>query len=147
MKHLLSAAALALGLTAVAGAALAEGQTHHIAFHVDQNDPKLMNITLNNVANVTSYYHDHGDTAVIEVVAYGPGLNMFVVGRSPVADRIATMHLEIEDLTFSACGNTLRNMSAKLDKEIELLDEAGVVLSGVVRLVELQEQGYAYIRP
>ncbi len=147
MKHLLSAAALALGLTTLAGAALAEGQTHHIAFHVDQNDPKLMNITLNNVANVTSYYHDQGDTAVIEVVAYGPGLNMFVVGKSPVADRISAMHLEIDDLTFSACGNTLRNMSAKLGKEIELLDEAGVVLSGVVRLVELQEQGYAYIRP
>ncbi|TDE37994.1 DsrE family protein [Antarcticimicrobium sediminis] len=147
MKHLLSAAALALGLTTFTGAALAEGQTHHIAFHIDQNDPKLMNITLNNVANVTSYYHEHGDTAVIEVVAYGPGLNMFVVGKSPVADRISAMHLEVEDLTFSACGNTLRNMSAKLGKEIELLDETGVVPSGVVRLVELQEQGYAYIRP
>jgi len=28
-----------------------------------------------------------------------------------------------------------------------LLDEARVVPSGVVRLVELQQQGFAYVRP
>ena len=31
--------------------------------------------------------------------------------------------------------------------EIALMDEARLVPSGVVRLIELQEQGYAYIRP
>ncbi len=31
--------------------------------------------------------------------------------------------------------------------EITLLDEAEVVPSGVVRLIELQEEGYAYVRP
>ncbi|TDK42188.1 DsrE family protein [Antarcticimicrobium luteum] len=147
MKHLMTAAALAVGVTTAAGAAWAEGQTHHIAFHVDQNDPQVMNMTLNNVANVTQFYKEQGDDVVIEVVAYGPGLNMYVVGKSPVADRISAMSLEIDNLSFSACGNTHRKMSEKVGHEVPLLEEAGMVPSGVVRLVELQEQGFAYVRP
>jgi intracellular sulfur oxidation DsrE/DsrF family protein len=38
-------------------------------------------------------------------------------------------------------------MSAKAGQDVPLMSEAMVVPSGVVRLVELQEQGYAYIRP
>ena len=144
MKQLFTAAALATGL---AGAAWAEGETHHIVFHVDENDPKVMNMTLNNVANVTRYYMEQGDEVVAEVVAYGPGLNMYVAGKSPVADRISAMSLEMEGLSFSACGNTHRKMSEKAGKDVALLEEASIVPSGVVRIVELQQQGYAYVRP
>ncbi len=131
----------------VASTAFAEGQTHYVAVHVDQNDPQVMNMALNNVANMTRYYESQGDTVVVEVVTYGPGLNMFVPGKSPVADRVSTMALEMENLSFAACGNTHRAMSAKAGKEVALMSEATVVPSGVVRLIELQEQGYAYIRP
>ena len=127
--------------------AFAEGKVHYIAFHVNEADPKVQNMALNNVANVTKYYESQGDTVVIEVVAYGPGLNMFIPGKSPVKDRIATMSLEIDGLTFSACGNTHRKMSKKAGKEVAILEEVGMVTSGVVRLVELQENGYAYVRP
>ncbi|WP_212524010.1 DsrE family protein [Actibacterium sp. MT2.3-13A] len=144
MKNVIAAAALA-ALSAVG--AHAEGATHHIAIHVDQNDPAVMNMALNNVANVAAFYKSQGDSAVIEVVAYGPGLNMYVAGKSPVADRIAAMSLEVEGLSFAACGNTLRKMSEKAGQDVQLLEEAKVVPSGVVRLVELQQQGYSYIRP
>jgi len=144
MKKIFAAAAVA-ALSAVA--AHAEGMTHHIAIHVNQNDPAVMNMALNNVANVAKYYEGQGDTAVIEVVAYGPGLNMYVPGKSPVADRISAMSLEMENLSFAACGNTLRKMSEKAGHDVMLMEEAKVVPSGVVRLVELQQQGYSYIRP
>jgi len=119
----------------------------HIAFHVDENDPAVMNMALNNAQNVQNYYAAQGDEAVIEIVAYGPGLNMFVAGKSPVADRISTMSLEIDDITFSACGNTHRKMSQKAGSDVALLPEAQIVPSGVVQLVTLQQKGYAYIRP
>ena len=144
MKKLALAAALAV---ATAGGAWAEGQTQHLAIHVDQNDPAVMNMALNNAANVTSYYEGQGDTVMIELVAYGPGLNMYVQGKSPVADRISAMSLEMENLTFAACGNTHRKMSEKAGKDIKIMSEAGMVPSGVVRLIELQEEGFAYIRP
>lgn len=138
------AAALAFS---TASGALAEGKTHYLAVHVDENDPQVMNIALNNVANVTKHYESVGDTVVIEVVAHGPGLNMYIPGKSPVADRISVMSLEMENLSFAACGNTKAAMSKKAGHEIELMTEVTVVPSGVVRLIELQEQGYAYVRP
>ena len=141
----LAKAGAVLALTA--SAALAEGQTHHVAIHVDQNDPAVMNMALNNAQNVHSYYAENGDSVVIEVVAYGPGLNMLIPGNSPVAERISSMSLELENLSFAACGNTLNKMQEKAGHDIALMSEATVVPSGVVRLIELQEQGYAYVRP
>ena len=143
MKKLALAAILAL--TPIM--ASAQGVTHYVAIHVDQNDPKIMNMALNNVVNVTKYYESQGDEVIIELIAYGPGLTMFIEGKSPVADRISTMSLEMKNLSFAACGNTHRLMSAKLGVDIPLMSEAVVVTSGVVRLIELQEMGYAYIRP
>lgn len=144
LMKIIAALAVVMGL---AVPAYAEGAHHRVAFHVDQNDPALMNLTLNNVQNVTKYYESIGDTVEIEVVAYGPGLHMFRADTSPVAARIATMSLEHEGLTFAACGNTLRKMEAQSGNTVALLDEAEMVPSGVVQLVMLQEQGWAYIRP
>ena len=127
--------------------AFAGEKIHRVAFHVDQNDPKLMNMTLNNVQNVRKYYDSKGEKVVIEVVAYGPGLNMYREDKSPVKERIAAMSLEISDLKFSACGNTKRAMSKKAGMEIELISEVEVVPSGVVQLIALQEDGYSYVRP
>lgn len=127
--------------------ALAEGKTHYPAIHVDDNDKGKMNIALNNAANVAKYYEARGDTVKIEIVAYGPGLHMFRKDTSPVKDRIAAMSLQHENLSFSACGNTKAIMSKKAGAEIPILEEATIVPSGVVRLMELQEEGWTYIRP
>jgi len=140
-----SIGALALGL-AMTFSAIA-GEMHHVAIHVNQNDPKVMNMALNNAQNVRSYYESIGDEVVIELVAYGPGLHMLRADTSPVAARISTMSMEMDGLTFSACGNTVRNMSKAAGHDIALMEEAQVVPSGVVQLISLQEQGYSYVRP
>ena len=72
---------------------------------------------------------------------------MFVAGTSPVKDRISAMSLESPEITFAACGNTHQKMVEKAGKDVPLLDETKMVPSGVVRLMELQGEGYAYIRP
>ncbi|QEW20058.1 hypothetical protein LA6_002251 [Marinibacterium anthonyi] len=138
--------ALACVLAMAPVAAMAEGVTHRVAIHVDQNDPQVMNMALNNAQNVAAYYAEQGDEVVIELVTYGPGLQMLVADKSPVKDRIGAMSLELP-ITFSACGNTIAGMEKAAGHEITLLDEAEVVPSGVVRLIELQEEGYAYVRP
>lgn len=147
LGNLLAAAAIAFVGAFASTSAIAQGKTHYVAIHVDENDPAVMNMALNNVANVNSYYESIGDKVVVELVAYGPGLNMFIPGKSPVEDRISVMALEMDNVSFAACGNTHRKMSEKAGKEIEIMDEANMVKSGVVRLIELQEQGYAYVRP
>ena len=144
MKPLYLVAAAALALTVLS--AQAEEAAHRLAIHVDQNDPAVMNLALNNAQNVKSYYVTQGEDVAIEIVAYGPGLNMYVA-ESPVKDRISAMAKESPEVEFSACGNTLAAMTKKAGKDIPLLSEAHIVPSGVVRLMELQEQGWSYVRP
>jgi intracellular sulfur oxidation DsrE/DsrF family protein len=144
MKHVLCAAALALSM---ASAAHADGVMHYVAIHVDENDPAVMNMALNNAVNVSRHYASIGDEVTIELVAYGPGLNMFIDERSPVQDRIESLSLEMDNLSFSACGNTHRRWSEREGAEVPLIDGVSITPSGVVRLIELQEQGYAYVRP
>jgi len=125
----------------------AQEKVHRVAIHVDEADPKRMNMALNNIKNVRKYYDSVGEKVIIELVAYGPGLHMLRADTSPVATRIATMALQMDNLVFSACGNTHRAMSKKAGKKVELLSEATMVQSGVVQLIALQEKGYSYVRP
>jgi intracellular sulfur oxidation DsrE/DsrF family protein len=143
----LFAAGFALVAALCAPSLAAAAEAVKIAFHVDDNDPAKMNLTLNNAANVAKYYEAQGTPTEIEVVTYGPGLMMLVAGKSPVAARIAAMSLEHESLSFSACANTMAGMEKKTGAPVVLISEAKITPSGVVRLVELQGQGYAYIKP
>lgn len=129
------------------GPAFAAEAQHKLAIHVDQNDPQVMNMALNNAQNVQAYYDAKGESVEIELVAYGPGLMMLREDKSPVRDRIAAMSLEMPSLVFAACGNTYSAMSKAEGKDVPLMSEAKLVPSGVVRLMELQEQGYSYVRP
>jgi uncharacterized protein len=120
---------------------------HRVAIHVDDNDAKVMNLALNNAKNVLEYYKAKGETVAVEIVTYGPGLHMLRADTSPVKHRVAEMSLASPEITFAACGNTQANMKKQEGNDITLVSEARVVPSGVVRLMELQKEGYAYIRP
>jgi intracellular sulfur oxidation DsrE/DsrF family protein len=124
-------------------------KTHRIAIQVDQNDPALMNLVLNNVSNLVEYYNGAGEQVQIEVVAYGPGLNMLRDDKSPVKDRLKRLKEGSfpSSVAFSACGNTKKGMEKAEGHPVPIVAEATVVPAGVVRLTELQEQGWSYIRP
>jgi intracellular sulfur oxidation DsrE/DsrF family protein len=148
----MSARPLAAALLAIAAlfAALAPAQaeeTVRIVFHVDEADPHRMNMALNNAANARAYYQEQGVQVEMEIVTYGPGVHMLRADTSPVSGRISSMSMEMPELAFSACGNTLAAMERGSGEKPPLVEEAKVVPSGVVRLVELQQQGWAYIRP
>lgn len=66
----------------------ADGKVHRIAIQVDQNDPAIMNLALNNVTNIIEYYRNKGEDVDVDLVTYGPGLNMLREDTSPVKDRI-----------------------------------------------------------
>ena len=83
----------------------------------------------------------------IEIVTYGPGLHMLRSDTSPVKARISALALEQPQITFSACGNTQERMAQAEGKPIPLMTEAQVQKSGVVRLMQLQAKGYAYVKP
>jgi uncharacterized protein len=120
---------------------------HRLAVQVDVNDPALMNLALNNVSNAAQHYRELGQKVEIEVVAFGPGLHMLREDTSPVKARIKSMREAMPQLAFAACGNTRENMTKAEMKDVPLIPEAKVVKAGVVRLIELQEKGWSYLRP
>jgi uncharacterized protein len=121
---------------------------HRVAIQVDQNDPAVMNLALNNATNIFEHYLKKGEPVEINIVTYGPGLNMLREG-SPVQARIK----QLKDLAFpgkiqfSACNNTKQAMEKREGQAIALLPEAQLVPAGVVTLMELQEKGWSYVRP
>ena len=72
---------------------------------------------------------------------------MLRADTSPVKKRIKSVGETFDNIAFRACGNTKRNMAKKEGGEIKLLPRAKIVPSGVVHLMERQEQGWSYVRP
>ena len=140
------AAALA-SAPAIQRAAAGETKVHRLAIHVDQKEPAIMNLALNNARNVYEHYSELGEEVAIEIVAYNLGLHMLRDDTSPVKEKIAALRAKVKNVTFAACNNTKRAMEKAEGKEVPLIPEATIVPSGVVRLLELQEQGWAYVRP
>jgi uncharacterized protein len=132
---------------ALATPAPAQKKEHHLILQVNSNDPAAMNLTLNNATNVTQYYHEVGEPVKIEVVAFGPGLHMLRDDTSPVKARIEAMATSSPEVSFKACGNTQENMHKAENKDIPIISQAQLVKSGVVHIMELEEQGWNYIKP
>jgi uncharacterized protein len=161
--HLLRAAAIgAAGLAVVlAQPVLAQSQTrippseahstskrvHRVVIQVSQNDPAVMNLALNNAENLVTFYKDKGEKIDVEFVAYGAGLSMVRSDTSPVKERLTAMSGQMKNVTFTGCGNTLANQSKQENKSITLVPEARLVPAGIARIVELEEQGWTYVRP
>jgi intracellular sulfur oxidation DsrE/DsrF family protein len=122
-------------------------KAHRLVLQVNTDDPAMMNLALNNATNVEQYYKDLGEKVEIEIVTFGAGLHMLRNDTSPVKDRIKAIAEKMPSISFKACGNTQENMHKAENKEIPLISQATLVKSGVVRVMELQEQGWTYVRP
>lgn len=128
----------------LASPALAGEKTHKLAIQVSEADVQKMNIAINNATNVIKYY---GVANVeVEIVAYGPGLNLFLK-NSKLQKRLQALHA-LGNVRYGVCGNTMRKRKfTKADLLQDAFVQNSIVTSGVVRLMELQEQGYSYVRP
>ena len=102
----------------------ARHEANRVVIQVSDNDPAKWNLALNNARNIQS---DLGAKNVqIEIVAYGPGLNMVKAG------------------SVVACENT---MAAQKVTRGEILPGVNYVGAGVVEIMKRQQEGWSYIRP
>jgi intracellular sulfur oxidation DsrE/DsrF family protein len=113
---------------------------HFAVFHISSGDEFAQKLVLNNAQNLSNFYGP--DKVMIEVVAYGPGLRA-LFKENTNSKRIQRM-ADQQGITFSACANTMKGMG----RDVPTLNKvAKVVPGGVVRIMELQEAGWTYIRP
>jgi len=128
---------LAAVLSLAAGITMADGK-RGLILQVSDNDPKVWNQTLNNAMNVVN---ELGKEVEIEIVAYGPGLNMLKID-SEVNNRLNEAHKK--GITLAACGNTMKK--AKVTAK-DLHGDVKVVKAGVVEIIDKHYAGWAYVKP
>ena len=129
---------LLLGTMGMPATSVAQDKAKMV-IQVSDNDPAKWNLALINAKNIQK---DIGkDKVDLEIVAYGPGIGM-LKAESEVANRI--QEAVESGVQVMACENTMRNQ--KLNKT-DMNTKVGYVSSGVVEIMQKQQQGYTYLRP
>ena len=113
-----------------------------IVLQISDPNPFKQTLVLNVAGNLIKHYGS--DRVEIEIVAFGPGLRLLFAEN---ANKNRINSLAAEGVTFSACANTVNNMSKILGHPPELNDKAVSVSAGVVQIIKLQNEGYMLIKP
>jgi len=124
-----------------------DGEPYRIVIHVNFSDKERLNYVLNNIENIIDFYLEQGNDVAIRVVCHGPGLHLLRVDTSPVLERLVQMAGKLAPLSFYACSNTLKRMSKAEGKQPEIIEQAILVQAGLPEIIELQRQGWIYLKP
>jgi intracellular sulfur oxidation DsrE/DsrF family protein len=113
-----------------------------VVLQISDNDPFKQTLVLNVANNLVKHYGP--DQVDVEIVAFGPGLRLLFVENE---NKKRIQSLADNGVRFAACGNTVRNMGKILGEEPVLNKNATTVSAGVVRILDLEKQGYKIIKP
>jgi hypothetical protein len=116
---------------------------HKAFFHLNEADPKKASAVLTNKQNYVDVVGWQNIEA-LELVVHGPGLRPFIARTIDPEVRGKFEALLTGGMKMGACQITMKRQSIKAE---ELIEGLPAIASGVVRIMELQENGYAYIRP
>ena len=130
--------ASAIGLSGAVGTSQAP---HRVVMHLNSGDEKVQRGALNNIRHL---YQEVGrEDLRVELVVHGAGLTLLTKKDSTLAAELAQLKTAY-DVEFTACSNTMKAMNLTLRDLVEQVDRT---VPAMVRLMELQEQGWAYIKP
>jgi uncharacterized protein len=145
-RNLFQAAFASLGAAfatvAVSSAQAATPDKTKVVYHLNDLD-KVQFV----IGNIENHFEGMGgpDKVTIALVVHGPALKAFhAASANPdVKGRLATFAKSGVEL--AACGNTMK--SQKVTVNDLLPGFVSLERGGVVRIAELQGQGYVYLRP
>jgi len=81
----------------------------------------------------------------LEIVANGPGIDLFRAGDAQLAGRLAALRREYPGVSFVACGQTVERRRAK-GEPVELVEGTKVAPSALHEVVERLRGGWIYVR-
>jgi len=146
MKKILSTLLLLVAITASFQMQAGEDDKpfaeERIVLQISDSDPSKQTTVLNVAKNLIKYYGP--DKVDIEIVAFSQGLRLLFDDN---VNHGRIDGLAVSGVKFAACKNTIAGMTKKLGHEPELHSSAVPVSSGVVRIIELQNQGFKLIKP
>jgi intracellular sulfur oxidation DsrE/DsrF family protein len=97
------------------------------------------------LGNIRNHYDGTGGAVEVALVVHGPALAAFRTASASGAVSSRFAGLVKDGLTAHACANTMHGMDISLADLLTGFCSADK--GGVVKLAELQGQGYAYLRP
>jgi intracellular sulfur oxidation DsrE/DsrF family protein len=80
--------------------------------------------------------------AKLEIVCYGPGLDLLVNDKTTVQKEIEELHGKF-NVVFAACEVTMRRM--RINKS-QLLSQAIIVPAGILEISSKEQEGWSYIK-
>jgi len=113
-----------------------------VVLQISDDDPSKQTLVLNVANNLIKHYGP--DQVEVEIVAFGPGLRLLFADN---VNKGRIQSLVDNGVRFAACGNTVRNMGKILGEEPALNSNAVKVSAGVVRILDLEKQGYKLVKP
>ncbi|WP_310599594.1 DsrE family protein [Desulfobulbus sp.] len=114
---------------------------YRAVFHVDLDEIKPLNIALANAGNLLRAIPEkHYDLVIL---FNGPAVNLLQTEQC-AAYREEIWQLQQARVAFKVCRNALNRFN--VDPE-SLIEGCEIVPAGIVALIELQQDGYAYIKP
>lgn len=110
---------------------------HKIVFQLTTDDTLAHKSLMKQLNNITTVAPD----TKIEVVCHGPGLNMLVINKTTVQEKI--LQMKSKGIVFVACEFSMSER--KITKE-NIIPEADFVKAGIIEIVTKQEEGWRYIK-
>ncbi len=126
-----------------------------VVYHINYDDPQKQVAALQSIEHHLKAARENID---IQVVLHGRGLSLLLETDSLAETKLARANanlmvqarisqLKDNGVVFNVCKNSLR--TSKIDYQQDLYDVAtnDLVENGISKIVELQSQGYLYLKP
>lgn len=112
-----------------------------LVLHIDENVGARLNLALINLVNLLREVEEKNTSACI--LTNGPAANLLKNNMPKDASGMIN-NLARKGVHFYACQNSLDKFDISPD---DLHPKCEVVKAGILKLIELQNEGYAYVKP
>lgn len=113
-----------------------------ILLHVASSNRASHKAALINAASLQEVYGK--ENVIIEIVANGTGVS---IANSRNVFKNEVKQLMGTGITLSVCNVSLKKLQERDGVKMQLVEGVNHVKSGIIRVIELQKQGYIYVRP
>jgi uncharacterized protein len=146
------AAAIATAVTAAVPAPVAarsetpDNTTTKVLIHLARDDADQLSQALDDIESTLKYYREIRQSARVEVVVNGKGLELVRTDTSAFAGRIQRLQREYDNLVFAACQNTIDRLAREQGIIVRLLPGVITIDSGMAEIMRRQNQGWTYLQ-
>ena len=114
---------------------------HHLVLQLSDRAPDKQTLVISVANNLLKAYGP--DKIAIEVVAFGPGIDLL---RAESSNRARVDSLIAQGIKFDICMNTVDTLERE-GKHVDINPKAVKVQVGVEQIMTLTEKGYTLVRP